>query len=221
MQQDIEFIEDPGGMKALFREANERVSAQLQGEFYVALNLEQMPINDARELMAEHPDGNMPDVTVFEGTAYYHLTLEHFAWLHSRMRQAKSAHRAGRLSEAAWATARMLWNEILEKARRAYDRGTLEAAVKSFKPGRYSLPEAPVQAPKGMRSTIPASCPYSQAYLEQAARERPHLVPCPASKSPWGWIEKHWCESKCRKVHPECIRHLYWIEPALPQGGLQ
>ena len=44
MQEDIQFIEDPGGMNALFREARERTEARLKREFYVALNLEQLPL---------------------------------------------------------------------------------------------------------------------------------------------------------------------------------
>lgn len=223
MQEDIQFIEDPGGMNALFREARERTEARLKREFYVALNLEQLPLEIVwdKEKEAEGAAADMPSAIHHEGANYYHLTLPHFAWLHSRMKQAKTAHASGKLSEAAWATAKMLWRELLDKANRAYGRETLEAAVKSFKPGRYRLPEPPVPKAKRASDGIPASCPYTREYLEKAAKEHPDIVPCPATKNEWWWVEIKWCRTKCRLGHSDCIKKLFWPEPSAEEGGVQ
>ncbi len=99
-------------------------------------------------------------------------------------------------------------------------RETLESAVKSFRPGNYRPPQTPMQTGRTQDRTLspeglPASCPFDREFLEQAAREHPNIVPCPVTKPAWGWVEKRWCDSKC-KGHPDCIRNLYWAAPALP-----
>lgn len=209
-------------MPDLHARIRQKVSADildLRRTFYVALNLEQLSLAAAHELV--QASETVPPVMEHEGTAYYHLTPAHFAWLHRRMHSAQRAYSAGHLDASAWATARMLWREVLEKATRAYGMRTLNAAVRGFTATAYHLPTAAgAPSTRGVRATqatsasgIPAACPYDAAYLARAAAQSPNLVPCPASRPAWWWIEKRWCDTKCRG-HPLCIRHVYWGEQA-------
>jgi hypothetical protein len=225
MAEDIQLSDGTGGILALLRETAANDATQMRRELYVALDLRQMPIDEARALAEAHRYGEMPPVVECDDSAYYHLTPVQFAWLHSRMNNAKAAHKAGRLSAATWAQARMRWNEMLEKATRAYGRKELEDAVKAFKSGTYRLPELS-SAVDGLdtrpidSSPVPASCPYTLEYMQKAALDHPDIVPCPLSgpkQSAWWWVEKNWCDTKC-EGHRDCIRQLFWSAPAKPRN---
>ncbi len=66
-----------------------------QPALYVSTELDLRRADDARQ---------WPRDALIEGQVYRRLDPEYFAWLHSRMTAAQSAHRSGRLSRVTWDT---------------------------------------------------------------------------------------------------------------------
>ena len=102
-----------------------------------------------------------PDCTV-DARCYRKLDPEYFAWLRSRMLEVRAAHKAGRVSQAAFDELRRRFNELQEIAIALFGEMTLQNALRAFRVADYRPP-----APDAFSGRSGAK---EQAIPERAAR---------------------------------------------------
>ena len=116
---------------------------------------------DLRILRPEPTWRLAPDFTV-DARCYRKLDPEYFAWLRRRMLEVKAAHKAGRVSQAAFDELRTRFNELQENAIALFGEKALQGATRAsgFSKYRPPAPDAP-SGPSGAKEPL---------FSERAAR---------------------------------------------------
>ena len=110
-----------------------------------------------------------PDFAM-DARCYRKLDPEYFAWLRSRMLEVSAAHKAGRVSQAAFDELRTRFNELQENAIALFGEKALQDAILASGFSRYR-PPAP-DAPSG-RSGAKEQVASEKAARPDSTRSRP------------------------------------------------
>ena len=130
---------------------------------------------DLRILRPEPAWRLAPDFAM-DARCYRKLDPEYFAWLRSRMLEVSAAHKAGRVSQAAFDELRRRFNELQESAIALFGETALQDAIRASGFSRYR-PPAP-DAPSGRRRSRGrcSSRPGAGTWLDPRAALRPSSV---------------------------------------------
>jgi hypothetical protein len=120
---------------------------------------------DLRILRPEPAWRLAPDFSV-DARCYRKLDPEYFAWLRRRMLEVKAAHKAGRVSQAAFDELRTRFNELQEIAIALFGEKALQNAIRASGAADYRPPAADAFSGRSVAK--------QQAIPEKAAR--PHGV---------------------------------------------
>ena len=123
---------------------------------------------DLRILRPEPAWRLAPDFAM-DARCYRKLDPEYFAWLRSRMLEVSAAHKAGRVSQAAFDELRRRFNELQENAIALFGETALQDAIQASGFSRYR-PPAP-DAPSG-RSGAKEQVASEKAARPDGARSR-------------------------------------------------